>query len=154
MNMSRSPGVGVVPPWVGSRPNRQESIPTGVVRQTTSHPKEVWIQRSRPLIPLVQVASRRVCLPDLQQHVGDGVPGVIQDPPGDDDPLPERFPPGARVSREVGVFRGDGADGGTRSRQLGKSSAVPRSTGERVRVDEWIDTPHTNREGTLPGPRE
>jgi len=43
-------------------------------------------------VTVVAVAASRIDLPDLHQGATDRAAALLQDPPGDHDPLPQRHP--------------------------------------------------------------
>src|SRR5438445_149433 len=79
MDVGRSPGVRVIEPGIGSGTNRQEAIDAILSGQTATHAQEVGIERSGPLIALVQVTASSIGLPDLQEGVGQGCSTLVED---------------------------------------------------------------------------
>jgi hypothetical protein len=118
MDMSRSPGIRVIEPGIGSRTNGQEAIDTIVIGQTATHAQEIGIERPRPLIAFVQVAASSIGLPDLQQCMRRRSSMLVEHTACHNDALPDGLASGSSVTCEVGVFRCDGTDGGSGSGQL------------------------------------
>src|SRR5450755_1118881 len=97
-------------PGIGTWTNRQEAIDPLVVGQAATHAQEVGIERSGPLVPLVQVATGGIGLPDLQQRVGQRRALLVKHAARHDDTLADSLAASASVARQVGVLRRDGAD--------------------------------------------
>ena len=108
--MGGTPCIGMVAPWIGTRLHGHEAVDPVMVGLTTSDTKEVRIERARPLIALMHVASSSISLPDLYQCVGNGVSACIKDATGYDDTLTNGFTTSTSVTGQVSIFRGDGTD--------------------------------------------
>ena len=57
------------------------------------------------LVAFVDIASTRICLPDFQQGIAHRVAPVVENAPGDDDALANRFAVFGGVARQVVVER-------------------------------------------------
>src|SRR5260370_26818889 len=113
MNVGRTAGIGVVQPGIRPRTNRQEAVDPCFIRQTAAHAQEVRIERPRPLISFVEVPASGISLPDLQERVGHRMATVVEYATGHNDALADRLAAGPGVACEIGIFRGDGTDGGS-----------------------------------------
>src|SRR5258708_39376514 len=118
MNVGRTPGIGVVLPGIRPRTNCQEAVAPCFIRQTAAHAQEVRIERPRPLISFVEVPASGIGLPDLQERVGHRMATVVEYATGHNDALADRLATGPGVTCEIGIFRGDGTDGGSGTGQL------------------------------------
>src|SRR5680860_1129689 len=87
VDVRRPPGVVVVLPGVGAGPDRHEAVVALGVGQRAAHPGEVRVERGRPRVGDVAVASGRVGLPDLDERVGYGSAVGLEHLTGHDDPL-------------------------------------------------------------------
>src|SRR5690242_20374412 len=101
--MRGTPGVIVVAPGVGARPDRHETVAALGVGQHTPVAREVGVKRRSVRVVLMPVAAGRVALPDLDQGVRDGPAVLIQHAPTHDDALAERLT--AMLAGEVAVAR-------------------------------------------------
>src|SRR5581483_11380924 len=116
MDVSWSPGVRMVHPGIRPRTNRQEPIDAVLIRQTATHAKKVRIERPRPLIPFVEVTTRCIGLPDLQECIRHRNPTVVKHTTGHDNALTDGLTSGPSVPCEISIFRGDSTDGRAGSR--------------------------------------
>src|SRR6266567_2476237 len=118
MDVGRTPGVRVILPGIGTRTDRQEAVDPVCIRQTAAHAQEVRVERPWPLIPFVEVTTSGIGLPDLQEGVGHRIATVVEYAARYDDTLAYRLAAGPGVACEIGVFRGNGTDGGSRAGQF------------------------------------
>src|ERR1700739_2427678 len=105
VNVRRAPGILMIPPGVGARPDGEEAIRSVRLGQATSHSGEVRINRRRMLVELVVVATGSIGLPDLDELARHRLTRRVEHPPGHDDALPDGLP--GVTGGEVGV---DGPD--------------------------------------------
>src|SRR5205823_5857814 len=91
VDVLRPPRVRVVLPRIRAGLDRDEAISSLRVGQAAAGAGEVGVERRRMPVDLVRVPARRVRLPDLDERVRDRPAGVVEDAPGDDDPLAERL---------------------------------------------------------------
>src|SRR5205807_9661175 len=89
-----------------------------LVGQAATESTKVRVERPGTLVIAVDVAPRRIGLPDLEERVRHGVAMVVEHAPGHDDALADRLTAGAGVARQVGDLGRDRADGGPRPGQL------------------------------------
>src|SRR5258706_9191697 len=113
MDVGRSPGIGVIFPWIGPRSNRQEPVDAVFIRQAAPYAQEVRVERPGPLIPFVEVTTRGISLPDLQEGIGDRIATVVEYAARYNDALAYRLAAGPGVACEIGVFQGNGTEGGS-----------------------------------------
>src|SRR6185312_16010587 len=73
------------------RLDRHEPVAAVGVGTATAGAGEVRVERRGVLVDLVAVASARIGLPDLDQRASDRPPVLVEDPPGDGDPLADRL---------------------------------------------------------------
>ncbi len=111
------PGVVVVAPRVGARLDRGERVVAVGVGEHPPAAGEVRVQRGRPVVAGVPVATGRVRLPDLDQRVRHRPPVRVQHASGDDDPLAECL--AVVLTGQVVVHRPDRA-GQQRAGDLGQ----------------------------------
>src|SRR5437588_1127225 len=90
MDVRGAPGILMVLPGIGAGPDRDEFIPTLVVRYHAPCPGKIWIERRVMLIVDVDVTSGGICLPDLDQRVRHRAAVLVEHPARDDDALPDR----------------------------------------------------------------
>src|SRR4029079_3654380 len=88
-----APCVLVVAPGVRARLDRHEPVAAVGVGTATAGAGEVRVERRGVLVDLVAVASARIGLPDLDQRASDRPPVLVEDPPGDGDPLADPLRP-------------------------------------------------------------
>src|SRR5450759_928068 len=93
----------MISPWIRARLDCDESIKTGVVGQAPAGAREVGFERCVMVVDRIQIAPRRVGLPDLDESVADGLPIAVKDAPSDDDPFAKRVAP--MLAREVCILR-------------------------------------------------
>src|SRR5262249_27583463 len=110
VDVRRPPGVGMILPWIRARPDGQEAVHAVCVGQAAADAEEVWVERPRPAIALVDVAPGGVGLPDLDQRVWDGAALRVEHAPGYDNALADRLAARAGIASQVGVLRRHGAD--------------------------------------------
>src|SRR5450631_2022043 len=96
-------------PGIGTRTNRQKAIDPLIIGQAAAHAQEVGIERSGPLVPLVQVATGGIGLPDLQQRVEQRRALLIEHAARHDDALADSLAASASVARQVGILWRNGA---------------------------------------------
>src|SRR5262249_48490817 len=105
MDVRRTPGVLVIPPWIRTRLDRDEAVAAVAVRETPAGAGEVRVERGGMLVDLVLVPPGRVRLPDLDERAGNGPAGLVEHAPVDDDALAERL--AVVLSGQVAVGRRD-----------------------------------------------
>src|SRR5450432_2913353 len=110
MDVRRAPGIDVIFPGIRAWTNGQEAIDAISIGEAATHAKEVWIERSRPLIPFMEIAARGVCLPDFQQRVWYWVTAIVQDTTRDNDTLSNCLASSSRIACQIGIFRCDGTN--------------------------------------------
>src|SRR5579884_1756157 len=118
MDVGWTPGIGVILPGISTRPNRQKPIDPLCIGQTPAHTQEVRIERSRPLIPFMEVAASRIGLPDLQECIRHWIATVVEHTTGHNDTLTNRLPPSPGIAGEICIFRSNGTDGRSGTGQL------------------------------------
>ena len=118
--MVGAPGVVMIAPGIGPRLDRDKAVASDPIRNTTPRAHEIWIDGRVMLIVGVNIASRRVGLPNFQQGIGHGTAVLVADHAGYDDPLPIRL---TILGGQLGQIMIQGANGILaidRPRQLGQ----------------------------------
>src|SRR5690348_10263657 len=70
VDMVRPPCIVVVAPGIGARLHRDETVITLLVGDGTARAGEIWIERRRMLVDIVNVAAAGIRLPDFHQRIG------------------------------------------------------------------------------------
>ena len=91
VDVGGAPGVRVVAPRVRARLDRDEAVAALVVGEAAPGAGEVRVERRRVAVDRVQVAPRRVGLPDLHERVAHRPPVAVEHAAVHDDPLAERL---------------------------------------------------------------
>jgi len=90
---------------MSTRLDGHEPVAALRVGDRASRAAEVGIERGRPPVPPVQVATGRVGLPDLDQRARERLALAVERAAADRDPLPDRLP--SVLREEVVVVLGD-----------------------------------------------
>src|ERR1700687_4868035 len=102
MDVLRPPRVVMISPRIGARPYGNEAVVALSICKRLSHAREVWIQWRIVLIVLVEIASRGIGLPNLNQRIANRPAILIEYPPADYNSLAERL--ASTLSRQVESF--------------------------------------------------
>ena len=105
VDVGRTPSIVVITPRVGAGLDGQEAIRAVRLGQATAHPDEVRVDRRRVLVDLVAVATGSISLPDLDQLARHRRAGLVEQPSGDDDALPDRL--AGMAGGQIGIQRVD-----------------------------------------------
>src|SRR5208282_794496 len=90
--MRRPPRVVVIEPRVCPGLDGDETVRSVFIGHGSTRPTEVGIERSGMLIVSVPIPSGGVCLPNLEERVGEGPPVAVKHASAHDDALTDRFP--------------------------------------------------------------
>src|SRR5699024_5035846 len=91
MNMRGPPRIVMIPPWIGTRFDRDELVVSRTVGDGTADPIEVRIDRRRPVVPHMLVSTTGISLPNLDQRIRYRPPIPIQQSSVHENPLPLWF---------------------------------------------------------------
>ena len=97
--MGGAPGIGVVAPWVGARPDGDEPIAAVGPGEAAARAGEVGVKGSGVLVGGVGITASRIALPYLDQLPGNGTAIRAEQAPAQVDPLTLGFAgvPGGEV---------------------------------------------------------
>ncbi len=101
--MVGSPGVGVIAPRIGPGLDCQKPVAALVIGDTTAATEKVRVDRCKMVVVAMNIAARRIGLPNLDQRIGLGSPGVVEHAPFNEDALAERFTVRDAIARQVGI---------------------------------------------------
>ena len=87
MDVSWTPGIGMIAPGVRPWTDREEPVDAVCIGDTSADPKEIRIEGPGPLVLFVDVATGRICLPDLDERVGNRCTTLIEHASRDRDAL-------------------------------------------------------------------
>jgi hypothetical protein len=90
MDMHRPPVIGAVRPGIGAGADGQELVAPLRIGQRPPAAAEIRVERGEIGVLHVAIAPARIGLPDLDQRLGHGAPGLVQNPAMDADPLADR----------------------------------------------------------------
>jgi hypothetical protein len=105
VDVGRPPGVVVVAPGIGAGLDGDELVVAVGIRDAAAGAGEVGIERRGMLVDDVDVAARRIALPDLDEGMRYGTAGLVEQAALDDDALAERL--AGVLGGEVGLLRLD-----------------------------------------------
>ena len=120
MNVGGTPGIVMVAPRVGARPDADKPILAFFVGHAAAGPAEVGIMGGIMPVAFVRIASGGIGLPHFNQSIGHRAAVFFQHAAGDDDALPDRFPSPARIGGQIIVARLNGIVAVDRAGQFGK----------------------------------
>src|SRR5258707_798772 len=106
MNVRRAPPVLVVSPRVSSRLDGDKAVRALSVRQQPPAALEIRIEWRGMSIELMVIASRGICLPQLDQRTANRMAVFVHNFPAHDDPFSEWF--ACMLSRQIGIGRANG----------------------------------------------
>ena len=112
------PGVRVVGPRIGSRLYGVEPVAALGIGDAAPAAEEIRVDRRVVGVVLMNVAARGIGLPQLDQQVRDWPSVLVQDPPGDHDPLAKWGAVLGRIPGHIVVQRVDAVMPEDRARQL------------------------------------
>src|SRR5450755_1159912 len=87
MNMRWPPGVVMVPPWISTWLDRNESIRPGLVGYDATRTEKVRVERRWMIIARVAIAPGGICLPDLDHCIRNAAAILVHHAARDHDPL-------------------------------------------------------------------
>src|SRR6266852_2662724 len=91
MNMRGTPRVLMIAPGIRTWPYSNEAISPFTIRECVTAPGEIRIQRSVVLVRLMQIASRRIRLPDFDERMRNRPRVLIHHSPAHDNSFAKRF---------------------------------------------------------------
>src|SRR4029077_10293015 len=105
MDVLRPPCVVMISPRISAGPYGDEAIVALSICKRLSHAREVWIQWRIVLIALVEIASRGIGLPNLNQRIANRPAILIEYSPADYNSLAEGL--ASALPRQVESLRLD-----------------------------------------------
>src|SRR5689334_19507812 len=91
MNMRRPPRVVVVQPWIRTGLDGYKTVDALLICNSAAGSGEVGIDWRRMLVLDMQVPSRGICLPDLDERVRNRPSIAVENAPRHNDSLTQRF---------------------------------------------------------------
>ena len=104
--MCRAPPVLVVSPRVRSGFDGDKTVRALSVRQQPSAAREIRIEWRGVIVEVMAIASRGICLPELDQPAANWMAIIVDNFPAYDDAFAEWF--ACMLSRQIGIGRANG----------------------------------------------
>ena len=91
MNVRWAPGIFVILPWIRARFDGNKTVRALSVRQEPSAAREIRIEWRAVSIEVMAIASRGICLPELDQPAANWMAIIVDNFPAYDDAFAEWF---------------------------------------------------------------